>query len=138
MGSYTHEGLKGRCLLYITTSILKAAKVGGPQISSANLKSVNLRTEIVLDLWTFRKCYNLRICDYSIIYCENPQIHHFSSNKYKLKRLSFEFRDDFCFFPCTWRFSICGLGRQGNLRINITNLWICDLRTGTPLKFADL
>jgi hypothetical protein len=40
-----------------------------------------------------------------------------------------------------FRFSICGLGHQGNLRICgliVTNLRICDLRTGTPKKFADL
>jgi hypothetical protein len=40
------------------------------------------------------------------------------------------------FFPWT-----CGLGHQGSLRICgliITNFLICDLRTGTPQKFADM
>jgi hypothetical protein len=41
-----------------------------------------------------------------------------------------------CFFPWT-----CGLGHQGSLRtcgLIITNFLICDLRTGTPQKFADM
>jgi hypothetical protein len=33
-----------------------------------------------------------------------------------------------------YEFAICGLGYQGNLWIYL----ICDLRTGTPKKFADL
>ncbi len=37
------------------------SKLGGPQTSSANGKSANLRNSIFLDLRTFRKCGNLRI-----------------------------------------------------------------------------
>ncbi len=43
--------------------------VGGPEISSPNRKSANLRTSIVLDLRTFCKCGNLQICYLRTIKC---------------------------------------------------------------------
>ncbi len=67
-----------------------------------------------LNLQTFRKCGNLRICDlrticfaiwgfaicgpnyfYGLKTSVNPLKHNFSSYKYKLKMFSFKFKDDF-------------------------------------------
>ncbi len=42
--------------------------MGGPQISSAICKSANLGTYFFLDLRTYRKCGNFRICDSLILY----------------------------------------------------------------------
>jgi hypothetical protein len=78
--------------------------VGGPQISFANQKSANFADLFFSDLQTFRKCGNLRICDFGniyflrcanlllanpIIFCglinfTNPQIHNFSPYKCKV------------------------------------------------------
>jgi hypothetical protein len=72
------------------------SKVGDPQLSSANRKSADLRTELFLDLRTFSKCGNLRIYDLRTIYFCNlriqlffadlklPQIHYFYPYKFKL------------------------------------------------------
>ncbi len=56
------------------------AKVGGPQIRSANRKFADLN--FCLDMRTFRKCSNLRICDLwaQVFFAdlELQQIHNFS------------------------------------------------------------
>ncbi len=61
--SYTRPGHMLTCFYMI----YKDTMVGGPQKSSTNRKSANLRT-IFLDLWTFHKCGILRICDMQTIY----------------------------------------------------------------------
>jgi hypothetical protein len=56
---------------------------------------------IFLDLRTFRTCGNLQICDLwnqffgGLKTSANPQKHNFFPEKYKLKMLSFKFKDEF-------------------------------------------
>ncbi len=88
-----------------------------------------------------------------VIFCGHktsakPQIHKFYPYRFQLKMLSFKFKDDFWFLGQFW---VTRFGRQKhnirgkpmriwirNTDFFLANLWVCDLRTGIPRKFADL
>ncbi len=87
-------------MIYLRKEIfVKLPKVGGSQISSANIKFADSNFEGFADLPQMWHIAGLRFAD-PIIFFElktsaNPHIYNFSPYKYKFKMLSFKFKDDF-------------------------------------------
>ncbi len=95
--------------------LMQHAKMGGPQISSANRKSENQRTSLF-----FR-------------FADLPQMQQFRDLRFvDLRFVDLRFADSIIF---------CGLKTSANPQIHnflLTNLRICDSRTGSPQIFEDL